>query len=73
MSSKLFYYVLKQILLAVLTIWIVITFTFFVMHAVPGGPFVGEKAISKEAQAKIVSVQVDSEKTPAAEPQKEDV
>ncbi|MBQ2978013.1 MAG: ABC transporter permease, partial [Clostridia bacterium] len=39
------------ILLAILTIWIVITVTFFVMHSVPGGPFVGEKAISKEAQA----------------------
>ena len=51
MSSKMFYYVLKRIVLAVLTIWIVITVTFFVMHAVPGGPFVGEKAISKEAQA----------------------
>ena len=51
MSSKMFFYVLKRILLAVLTIWIVITVTFFVMHAVPGGPFVGEKAISKEAQA----------------------
>ncbi len=45
------FYILKRILLAVLTIWIVITVTFFVMHAVPGGPFVGEKAISKEAQA----------------------
>ncbi len=51
MSSKMLFYVLKRILLAVLTIWIVITVTFFVMHAVPGGPFVGEKAISKEAQA----------------------
>ena len=51
MSSKMFYYILKRIVLAVLTIWIVITVTFFVMHAVPGGPFVGEKAISKEAQA----------------------
>ncbi|MBR4501081.1 MAG: ABC transporter permease [Clostridia bacterium] len=45
------FYVLKRVLLAVVTIWIVITVTFFVMHAVPGGPFVGEKAISKEAQA----------------------
>ena len=45
------FYVVKRILLAILTIWIVITVTFFVMHAVPGGPFVGEKAISKEAQA----------------------
>ncbi|MBQ6805662.1 MAG: ABC transporter permease [Clostridia bacterium] len=45
------FYILKRILLAILTIWIVITVTFFVMHSVPGGPFVGEKAISKEAQA----------------------
>ena len=51
MSSKMLFYILKRILLAVVTIWIVITVTFFVMHAVPGGPFVGEKAISKEAQA----------------------
>jgi len=51
MSSKMMFYILKRILLAILTIWIVITVTFFVMHSVPGGPFVGEKAISKEAQA----------------------
>ena len=51
MSSKLTFYILKRVLLAIMTIWIVITVTFFVMHSVPGGPFVGEKAISKEAQA----------------------
>ena len=51
MNSKMLYYILKRILLALLTIWIVITVTFFVMHAVPGGPFLGEKALSKEAQA----------------------
>ena len=51
MSSKMTFYILKRILLAILTVWIVITVTFFVMHSVPGGPFVGEKAISKEAQA----------------------
>ena len=51
MNSKMYFYVLKRFLLAILTIWIVITVTFFVMHSVPGGPFVGEKAISKEAQA----------------------
>ena len=51
MDSKMAYYILKRIVLAILTIWIVITVTFFVMHSVPGGPFVGEKAISKEAQA----------------------
>ena len=51
MSSKTMFYILKRILLAILTIWIVITITFFVMHAVPGGPFLSEKAISNEAQA----------------------
>ena len=45
------FYILKRVLLAILTIWIVITITFFVMHAVPGGPFMSEKAITKEAQA----------------------
>ena len=34
-----------------MTVWIVITITFFVMHAVPGGPFLAEKAISAEAEA----------------------
>ena len=45
------FYILKRILLAVLTVWVVITVTFFVMHAVPGGPFTSEKAISPAAQA----------------------
>lgn len=51
MNTKTLFYILKRILLAVATIWVVITITFFLMHAVPGGPFIGEKAISKEAQA----------------------
>ena len=51
MNSKTLVYILKRILLAVLTVWVVITVTFFVMHAVPGGPFIGEKAVSPAAQA----------------------
>ena len=51
MSTKTMFYILKRVLLAILTIWVVITITFFVMHAVPGGPFMSEKAITKEAQA----------------------
>ena len=51
MSTKTMFYILKRILLALLTIWVVITITFFVMHAVPGGPFMSEKAISEAAQA----------------------
>ncbi len=51
MNSKTFLYILKRIGLAVLTVWVVITVTFFVMRMVPGGPFVGEKATTPAAQA----------------------
>jgi len=44
-------YILKRAGLALLTVWAVITVTFFVMHAIPGGPFVGEKATTPEVQA----------------------
>lgn len=51
MNSKTLLYVIKRILLAIFTVWVVITVTFFVMHAVPGGPFVGEKATTPAVQA----------------------
>lgn len=46
MSTKSLVYILKRIVLAALTVFVVITITFFVMHAVPGGPFLSEKAVS---------------------------
>lgn len=49
MNSKTVLYVLKRLVLAVLTVWVVITVTFFVMRAVPGGPFASEKALSEAA------------------------
>ena len=51
MNSKTLLYILKRLALAVLTVWIVITVTFFVTRAVPGGPFMSEKALSAEAEA----------------------
>ena len=53
MNSKTILYILKRIILAIVTVWVVITVTFFVMHAVPGGPFVGEKATSAAAMAQL--------------------
>ncbi len=50
MNPKTLKYILKRIVLAVFTVWIVITVTFFVMHAVPGGPFIGEKAVTPAVQ-----------------------
>lgn len=51
MNTKSLLYILKRIFLAILTVWIVITITFFVSRAVPGGPFASEKAITPAAQA----------------------
>ena len=51
MNTKTLLYILKRIGLAVLTVWVVITVTFFVTRAVPGGPFLGEKALTPETLA----------------------
>lgn len=51
MNSKNLFYILKRVALAILTVWVVITVTFFVMRAVPGGPFVGEKAATPAVEA----------------------
>ena len=44
-------YIAKRIGLALITIWVVATITFFLMNMVPGGPFLSEKAISPQATA----------------------
>ncbi|MGN0306471.1 MAG: ABC transporter permease [Lachnospiraceae bacterium] len=44
-------YIVKRLLLALVTIWAVATITFFLMNLVPGGPFLSEKAISPQATA----------------------
>ncbi|MCR5491594.1 MAG: ABC transporter permease [Bacilli bacterium] len=46
MNKKLGYYILKRVLLGVLTYVLVVTVTFWVMQAVPGGPWSREKALS---------------------------
>ena len=51
MSSKTIFYILKRIGMALLTIFLVATVTFFVMNIIPGGPFQGEKAVSAETLA----------------------
>lgn len=53
MDSRTLLYILKRILIAIVTVWVVITITFFVMRLVPGGPFVGEKAASAEITAQL--------------------
>ncbi|MBQ5859450.1 MAG: ABC transporter permease [Selenomonadales bacterium] len=51
LDSKLALYIVKRLLLAVFTVFLIITITFFVMKAIPGGPFLSEKSPSPEVMA----------------------
>ncbi len=51
MDSKLVKYIGKRALLAIVTIFLVVTITFFAMHAIPGGPFLAEKSPSAAVMA----------------------
>ena len=44
-------YLIKRILLALLSIFLICMITFFLMNAVPGGPFSSEKAVSPQVMA----------------------
>ncbi|MFV0465051.1 MAG: ABC transporter permease [Lachnospiraceae bacterium] len=44
-------YIIKRVILAVVTMFIVCGITFFTMNAIPGGPFNAEKAISESTKA----------------------
>jgi len=46
MNKKTVSYIIKRLLLAMLTLFIVIAITFFTMHAIPASPFSSEKAKS---------------------------
>lgn len=44
-------YIVKRVLLAIVTVFIITLITFFTMNAIPGGPFNSEKASSPQVRA----------------------
>ena len=46
-------YIFRRVISSLLTLFVVITITFFMMRAIPGGPFTDEKAIPQFVMAKI--------------------
>ncbi|RYG57996.1 MAG: hypothetical protein EON56_01010, partial [Alphaproteobacteria bacterium] len=44
-------YIIQRLGMMLLTLWAIITLTFFLMHAVPGGPFVSERMLAPEIAA----------------------
>lgn len=51
MSSKLALYIVKRLFLAAVTVFLIVTITFFTMHNIPGGPFLSEKSPSPAVTA----------------------
>jgi len=41
-------YIIKRLLVSLLTLWIMFTLTFFLLHFVPGSPFIGDKKMTPE-------------------------
>ena len=49
-------YIIKRVLLAIVTIYVVMTLTFFIMHAIPGTPFsTGNDTLSPESLAVLMA------------------
>ena len=46
-------YILKRLIQGVITVWFIATVTFFGMHAVPGDPLSGEKALTENIRANL--------------------
>jgi ABC-type dipeptide/oligopeptide/nickel transport system permease component len=46
-------YALKRLIQGMITVWFIATATFFGMHAVPGDPLSGEKALSEKIRANL--------------------
>jgi oligopeptide transport system permease protein len=46
-------FVLRRLLSAIPTLWVIVTFAFFLMHSVPGGPFDSERTLPPEVEANL--------------------
>jgi len=42
-------YLVRRLLTSILTLWVIITLTFVLMHAIPGDPFISEARVSPQA------------------------
>lgn len=46
-------YVIKRLLISLLTLWVMFTLTFVLMHSIPGNPFLGDKKVTPEIMANL--------------------
>lgn len=47
-------YTIRRTFIAILTLWVIVTITFFLMHSIPGDPFTDQKKIPAEIMEKMM-------------------
>ena len=52
-ENRMARYVLRRIGSALVILWVIISITFVLMHAIPGGPFTSEKKLPPQVKASI--------------------
>lgn len=48
-------YIIKRMLISIITIWMLATVSFFLLRTLPGNPFQSEKILTKEMEQKMIS------------------
>ena len=56
-------YIIKRLVYAVLTLFVLISLTFFMMRMLPGDPFIGDKTVSATAMANLNRQLIATRKT----------
>ena len=48
-------YIMQRVIYMVITLWVIATFTFFLMHTLPGSPLKNEEQITPELREQILA------------------
>lgn len=48
-------FIFKRVFTGLITLWLVVTITFFLLHKLPGDPFESEKAIPPQVKANLMA------------------
>lgn len=49
-------FIAKRIIFGLITLWVIVTITFFLLHALPGDPFMSEKAVPKDVKQSLMEM-----------------
>jgi oligopeptide transport system permease protein len=48
-------YIVRRLVISILTMWVIATFSFFLLHMLPGNPFASTRILSMEMQSRLIA------------------